>query len=377
VAGALVAGVLVTASACTSAPAPPAHRPAGAGPTAAGPGRPPEVASGPAAGGTCRVALPAQWSAALRAGQVRTRDGERVVVRAGSADGRSQFVELSRPGWRGLVWLRDEGRTRTEIMAVADPEHEQVVAAAFDGRWLVFGVGHRLGEPDDWTLYSWDSSAGGAPRQIARNTEHAPWLAPVVRDGRAAWIAGAPALQARVHLYDLGRDVDRVVHDGPANTVFFASELLVWRAGYDDVPAALAAVSAATGAPAQLPAQLRTVRSGHYVTGNGTTFVWTLPDQRTIQAWRTGWAEPRRVITLAENTVEWPKISGDLVAWGDTEARFVADLRSGSYVQITPRFGWTDAWDDVLLVQYAPDAEASAASTVIRANGLEPLPRCH
>jgi hypothetical protein len=308
--------------------------------------------------------------AALRGGTVRVATGERAVVRTVSDEGAGQFVELNRPGWRGLVWLRDGGRSRTTIMAVKDPAKEQVLAAAFDARWLVFGVGHDLSDPNDWTLYSWDSRAGGPPREIAHNRDRGPWLAPVVHAGRAAWISGAG-----VHVYDLARGTGRVVHEGVANTVFFFGSMVVWRAGYDDVPASLQAADPVTGAAVALPGALREVRSGHYAAADDTTVVWTLADGRTVQAWRAGWATPRRVVTLADGLVEWPKVTGDLVTFGDTAAHFVADLRSGSYVQVTPRYGWTDTWGDALLVQYEPTSQA-LTSTLVRASRLRPLPSC-
>jgi hypothetical protein len=166
--------------------------------------------------------------------------------------------------------------------------------------------------------------------------------------------------------------------------VFF-DDRLVWRAGYDDTPAPLGAADARTGAPAALPVQLREVRSHRYLAADGRTLVWVTTGGRTLVTWRPGWPAPRTVVTVDEQeAAQWPGVSGEIVTWGTAEAKFVADLRTGSRVQVTRQYGLSRAWHDTLMVsQRAPEQTTAEPGqqpaeqvSVVRASTLPRLPSC-
>jgi len=77
--------------------------------------------------------------------------------------------------------------------------------------------------------------------------------------------------------------------------------------------------------------------------------------------------------------VQWPQVGGPLVTWDNGATQFVADLRGGSYAQLTPEFGSTKLFADALVVTYAPTGKSTHPildSTLIRPSQLPPLPAC-
>ena len=94
---------------------------------------------------------------------------------------------------------------------------------------------------------------------------------------------------------------------------------------------------------------------------------------------RSEWTAARTIVSTdaPDETLEWPTIAGDLVGWGNLKAFFVADTRSGSYVQITPHFGSVEAWGDALLVHFhETDQRRGTRSSIVRASELPALPQC-
>jgi hypothetical protein len=323
----------------------------------------------------CQVPLPAAWQAALDAGRVAVPAGAGLVVMAAAADGSSVFAQVNRPGSSELDWLN--GQSRTTVMRLDDPVNQQFIAGGFDGRWLVFGIRYDLSLVDEWNVYAWDSHSGGDPRKIADNRAGVPgpWIMPVVGHGKAAWIQGTAGRQSDVHLYDLATGTDRVVQRTPATGVFFTDSWLVWRDGYaDGSPVHLKAVDAATAEPVTLPPALADAQSSHYANGDGQTLVWD--HNGALLGWRPQWTNPR-LILADRNAIEWPYVGSDLVSFGNTLAYFVADLRSGSYTQVTPQYGYVQTFGDALVVMYYnPDKSATGPTSVVRASALPPLPSC-
>jgi hypothetical protein len=387
----LAAVAMVSTLGCSPSPSRPPALPSGAATQPSG-SSPAAVTGSPARGTYCRVETPPSWQQALAAGRVPVNRGDDLLVKAASPDGTSLFAQVTRPGWRGLVWLQNGGTTQTTVMTLADPVEQQFIDGGFDGRWLVFAIGYDRRRPDDWTVHAWDSTAGGLPWQIADNRKalKSPWIRPVVHRGKAAWIAGAEGLQATVHLYDLASSTDRIVHSGPATGVFFLDSWLVWRDGYETDPAPLRAVDIDRAVPVGLPPVMQGIRSLRYANGNGTTVIWVQsngaaapgPGPRpsmTLMAWRPAWDRPQLIVTTTtpHESIEWPYIASDLVSWGNLKAFFIADLRTRSYAQITPQFGAILIWGDTLMVHYyRGDRRTSGDETVIRASQLPSLPTC-
>lgn len=342
----------------------------------------------------CQVGLPAQWQQALGSGRLGQAAGSAVVVHAVGPDGRSAVVERDTAAGREVDWVTGTasggGSVRT-VMRLAHPATDQLFGAATDGRYLVFSVSHDPSSTSTWTLYSWDSRAGGAPRQLAANATDAsgqpvngPMLYPVVHDGVAFWTAGTPAGTTELHRYDLAGGTDSVVRSGHPADPFLLGDLLVWpESAAPDALTALHAVAAGTGAPAELPGPVAAVTGPAFISGGDSagvrTVAWATADVRSLYAWRAGWAAPVKVLSVPEGrAIQWVRVAGPLVAWDDGTAQWAADLRTGTYTQLTPKYGYTEAAGDGLGVGYAPDGKAGGAPapTVVRATDLPALPRC-
>jgi hypothetical protein len=337
------------------------------GPAATHPPAPPLEETTAAAKQFCKVDLPDSWRSALAAGTLTTDPGVGEWVVAASDDAAAEFVLVTRPGSRTLDWLSAGGRTTVMTLGAND----EVVESSFDGRWLVFAVAHHPENLSLWSLYVWDSQTRAAPKRIVDNTTDAPLIRPAARHGKAAWLSNG----GQLHFYDLATGKDTVLADAQATTAFFTDSWLVWRAG-DNANGRLRAVDGAEGTPVTLPAALTGETGMQYVAGGGNTIVWTKGN--TMMGWRNGWADAKQLITLNTGLVEWPHVGGDLVSFGDTVAYFVADLRSGSYTQVTPEAGDARALPGGLIVgYYSGDKTKPGPSTVVATKNLPALPACH
>ena len=324
----------------------------------------PPTAAAPQATKFCKVDLPESWRSALTAGTLHTDPGVGEYVVAASDDATQTFVQVTRTGARTLDFVTTGGRTTVMTLGVND----EVVESSFDGRWLVFAVAHNPANLSLWSLYVWDSQTRAAPKRIVDNTTDAPLIRPVAQHGKAAWLGNG----GQLHFYDLAGGKDTVLADAHATTVFFTNSWLVWP-GSDG---RLRAIDAAAGTPVTLPAALTAETSLPYVTGGGDTIVWT--NGNTLVGWRNGWTAPRQLITLDKGLIQWPHVGGDLVSFGDTMAYFVADIRGGSYVQVTPQAGDARALPGGLIVQYySGDKTKPGQPSAVGIAKLPALPACH
>jgi hypothetical protein len=322
--------------------------------------------------------------------------GTSVVVHAVSPDGRSAAVESTTATGREVDWVTSTingggGGAVRPVLKLAHPATDQLFGAATDGNYLVFSVSHDPSGTGSWTLYSWDSRAGGAPKRLAANATDAggqpvngPMLYPVVHAGMASWTAGTPAGTTELHRYDLASGTDSVARSGHPADPFLLGGLLVWpESAAPDALTALHAVSAGTGSPAALPGPVAGITGPAFISGGDSagvrTVAWATEDVRTLYAWRAGWAAPVRVVAVPEGrAIQWVRVAGALVTWDDGTAQWAADLRTGAYTQLTPKYGYTEATGDGLSVGYAPDSKAGTAPapTVVRATDLPALPGC-
>ncbi|WP_432062332.1 hypothetical protein [Streptomyces sp. S1] len=389
----LVCLALVGASGCTAAPDDGDGRRDGTAPTAASRSDPPPVTVAPSERGTadfCRVERPEAWAAAEERGRYGSGSGAARRGVAVGADGETVFAVEETGAGSELVALRDRGRKRRVVHAlttVVDGRKNQYGSARFDGRWLVFEVGHDVDDWNDWSLYAWDSAGGSAPFLVTRHDKAVPGPALLVRvhGGKAAWTEGARGGGQAVHLYDLAAREDAVVRTGRLGPVFLAGDLLGWRedpgAGG---PVTVRAVSAGTGGPAAPPPVIAGIPGTAHLTGDGETWAWVSPDLRTLYAWRPGWEESATVARAAEGeTVGQVEVTGDLVTWTGGAAVWAADLRSHSRTALTPGYGYLGASGTSLLVGYLPEgfgkdpaARKQAVDYVLRARELPPLPDC-
>ncbi len=336
--------------------------------------------AGPDGRAFCLVVLPAAWSAALTAGRIAHAADESLVINAVAEDGSSAFADSYRAGVRELVWLR--GDRRTTVMRMGDPD-QQVFGAAFDGRWLVYSIWDRPELRTSWTMYAWDSSAGRAPRVLGRATVPGAFPYPIVYNGRAFWTLPVGEQAAEVHTTDLATGSDRVIGSGWAGYPFRFGSLAVWpEMATQSMAIEVRAASIRTGDPAALPTELSDpLTRPLFQNGDADTYVWSTDDLATLRAWRSGAASPLTIIARAPTGqyLQWPRVGGPLVTWDNGLAQYVADLRSGSYAQITPEGGVTLLSRDALVVTYAPSGKSSHGildSTLIRPSLLPPLASC-
>jgi hypothetical protein len=328
----------------------------------------------------CAVPLPEAWQTALARGRIAHAADESMVINGVSDDGSSIFADSYRAGVRQVVWLH--AGQRTTVMRLADAD-QQVVGAAFDGRWFVFSVWDRPEVDTPWTMYAWDSTGTAQPRALGRAPGPAVLPYPIVYNGRAFWTLARRFHADEAHVSDLASGRDRVIGSGwldyPSR---FGSTVLWQRASTEDMSVALTAVDIATGESADIPVQLPgPMTRPLYLNSDGETSVWTTNGPTTLHAWRAGATDAVTIVkaALQGQPLQWPQAGGPLVTWDNGAAQFVADLRSGSYAQITPQAGATKLTGDALVVSYAPAGKNEhpvLESTLIRPSQLPALPAC-
>ena len=333
------------------------------------------------------MAAPAALTQAETAGAISTTAGEALVPAAIAPDG-SSFFAMDGHGvqnMKNLVWSRDHGSKRQTVFTLTAP-YAGFGVVSFDGRWLVFMANHSQQLTGAWDLYDWDSQGTAPPHVIAGDPGTAAngvveW--PQVRNGKATWIQGLADGTQQVHLYDLAAGQDKVVHTGHLGASLLAGDLLVWtEARQANGPLTLAAVSAATGAPAALPAPLAQAQTAPAtVASDGTTWAWTSADYRTLYAWRAGTPAAVVVHTADEgDAMDTLGVSGDVVTWTNSAATFAADLKARSFTQITKEYGSALTNGAAVAVYYplgdvkSPDLTYDAY--VLKTSDLSTLPQC-
>lgn len=351
----------------------------------AGAAAPTSVPSAAPAHGFCPQALPAAWRSALGTRRVGQRSGETVVVHAVTPDGGTAVADVRGPAGRQVAWIA--GGTRRTVLPLSRPDTDQVLGAATDGRYVAFSVGHDPSNPDDWTLYGWDSSATAPPHQLDHGRTDpsgrpvaGPLPLPVVGRGVVAWTVGLPDGTAQLHRVTLATGSDQLVRAGHPANPFLLGPLLVWpESPAPGRPTELRAVSAADGTPAALPAVPAAVRGPAFIAAGPDTLAWSSSDTRTLWVWHTGWPAAVSVVAApAGRALQWIRVAGPLLAFDDGTAQFAADLRTGGFAQLTKQYGYTEANGDGLVVGYPPAGKSSPADapSLLRVSSLPALPRC-
>lgn len=327
----------------------------------------------------CEVRLPASWSSALAAGELRAPAGERAVLT--DAGPGWTAVQLTGDGQRRAALLRGTDAPRT-LLTLTDPVEHQLLAADFDGRrWAAFAVleGRTLDSP--WSLYVWDATTGTS-RRLARADRPGPLPQPVVRDGTVHWAQGVGDGKAAVYAAAAAGGAARTLRTGVMDAPFVAGDLLVWRESVGS-GTRLAAVSRTGARTAALPDALAALRDVRSVVSDGRTWAWVEGETTPrLMVWRTGDARPAAVVTAspAVDGMDQLRISGRLVTWRTPETSYALDLGSGSYARITPAYGYAQARGGALAVAYsvgnAKTADSRPVIQVVDAGRLPGLPRC-
>lgn len=380
VVGMLAAGTFGCSASHHSPSAPPVSQPSTTAATSTG-------AATNAASSFCSVPNPAALTKAETASAITATAGETLVPEAVAPDG-SSFFAMDGHGvqnLKNLIWYRDHGHTKRTVFTLSAP-YAGYGQVSFDGRWLIFMADHSQQLTGAWDLYAWDSQSTAAPHVIASDpgTEpNSPIEWPDVRAGKATWVQGRPDGTQQVHLYNLASGQDKIVHSGHLGASLIAGDLLIWTEAHEaNGPVTLAAASTTTGATAALPAPLSQVQTAPAtIAGDGTTWAWTSPDYLTLYAWRAGMPAPVTISTAEQgDSMDSVGVSGDVVTWTTTAATFAANLKTGSFTQITKQYGSALTNGDAVAVYYplgdVKSADLTYDAYVLKTSDLSALAKC-
>lgn len=267
-----------------------------------------------------------------------------IVPLALANDGRSFFAEIYTKTYSGVVRIDATSSRYTKIKRFSNPSRDQALGSS-DGRWFVWTEYHSLSNPDDFTVWSWDSRTGqskqigAAPR--SRNGQFLPsaWQAVVALDGYATWEQGSGSNNlGDIHVTNLRTGRGRVVRRGHVGGPFLVNgPLVAWPESMK--PGALTIMRAAeakTGRLITTPPALRSLRGGLVPVTDGRVIAYA------TDTWRSLWwspslkVAPRRVYTAPKgNFIEnWVHVAGRYVSFTVWPKAYLADASRGRYMEI-------------------------------------------
>ena len=315
--------------------------------------------------------------------QARQASVASVVGRAVPGSGRSEFVPLgAAPGGRhayvtawtprfagvGELDLRS-GRLRP-IQRFASPASDQADGVVA-GRWLVWAQTYSLSSLDRFTMYAYDSGTGRT-REIGHSLAApdgtawpSPWHAPAVSGNYAAWAQGyGPRGLVEIRLADLLTGSVTTIARGHVQPPFFDGGLLVWP--QSDTPGsqtALRAENVAGRRAASLPPVLAAVHGTDVVVTDGTRTAYLSPDFTRLY-YSPGQAVPARPVVRLPAGSDFTSLAlaPRALAWSTSAATYLASTATGSFVQVTPAYGYATGSSSVLLVTDAPAGKSAHAA---------------
>jgi len=302
-------------------------------------------------------------------------------------DARSFFAEIYTKAYSGIIKVNALTNRYAEIKRFQNPTQDQAMGG-FDGRWLVWTEYHSLYNPDDFTVWSWDSRTGrsrqiGAARR-SKNRTFLPsaWQAAVVLDGYATWEQGSgPNNLGKIHVANLRTGVDRVVRRGHVGGSFLVSgPLVVWPESMK--PGVLTIMRAAevkTGRAAATPPALQNLRGGLVPVTDGRAIAYATDDWRSLWWSPSLEVAPRRVYTAPKGDFieNWVHVAERYVSFTVWPKAYLADASRGRYIQINPG-GDTHLGQKSLALGKPPKNKASRIADVVflPLKSLPPIPPC-
>jgi hypothetical protein len=305
-------------------------------------------------------------------------------------DGRSFFAEVHSAGFSGVARIDTRTNALARIKTFPDPELTQAWGA-FDGRWLVWNEYRGYDNFNNFTTWAWDtqtqtlSQLGAATRGPDGQFWESPWRGADVRDGIAIWVEGVgPDQLGEVHAYDLRRGRDLVVRHGhPGGAFLLDRHIVIWaEASEPGVPTRMHAASALTGRRLALPLALRALRNvtGLYTDGRKIAYpnapyrsLWWSPSLRKKPYKVVG---TRHVFEHIDNSV---RVGGRYVSFGEQPRVFVADSRTGRYVEVSENLGFAFVNSAALLVAYGGGKKVLhpiLRMSFVPLRNLPPIPAC-
>jgi hypothetical protein len=350
---------------------------------------------GPSAGGLAAfcASRPDAAIAAQLASLVPGSTRHEVIPLGVSSDGRTGYVSAWTPAFSGVAAIDLRTGALRPIMSFADPAVDQA-DGAWGGRFLVWEETYSLQSLDRFTVYAWSAAAGRLlvlGRSLAEPNGipwPSPWHAPAVSGNYAAWTQGyGPGGLVQVRLADLATGRVTVVAAGHLQAPFFDGDLLVWPAsGRPGALTRLHAYSLATHRMAPLPLPLRAVAGTDFVVSDGTRTAY-LNAALTRLYYSPSARRPARLMLALPPGEEFSGLglAAGALAWTTTTASYVADLATGSYLQVTPAYGLAvTSGGPAVLVSDAPAGKAAHPALALHVidprswgPGLRPAPAGH
>jgi hypothetical protein len=222
------------------------------------------------------------------------------------------------------------------------------------------------------------------------STISGPFLIPVASNGKAAWVQANVAGTGEIHLYDLESREDSILSSGAAvPPVLFWESKVLWAERNPGGGGRMAMAEAETGEMLEISGPIRSLSSIGTMAATGDLVAWS-SDYHSIDVWRVGNEEEERIVASVSG--EYVQV-GDIqandnfIAWRALEAAMIADLRSGSMVELTGEYGGAFINGDTLLVVKGiglPEPPATDGdlrlqrfeAQVVDLTELPPLPEC-
>ncbi len=303
-----------------------------------------------------------------------------------SADGRTAYLSAWTPRFAGVARLSLSTGTLRPIHRFPDPATDQA-DGAWGGRWLVWEETTSLQSLDDFTILAWDSVTGRI-RRLGHSLAGpggtpwpSPWRAPAVSGDHVAWAQGyAAGGLVEIRLANLRTGRVTVIRRGHVQAPFFAGRLLAWPES--DRPGAvtsLRAVDPATGEAVPLPRALRAVRGTDFVASDAGRTAYLGPSLTTLYY---SPAQDRRATAVlrlqAGVSFAGLEMGRDLLAWTTTRATFVASMRAGRYLQVTPAYGFAvTGLGSTVLVSDPPGQRAQHSALALHVLDAAAIGRCN
>lgn len=322
------------------------------------------------AGPPCPVELPASWRQALTPVPGETTGPGQVVLV--TPDGTSYAVSGGTNGPAGLGWRR--GTDSGVVQDFRGHPDWQVLAPAFDGRYLAYRVDHSLDNFSDFSLYVWDSTTKAAPVEVALGERDrqgqlmaTPFVDPVVHDGWVYWSQTRDQDPGRTVLtaYRVSDGHREVLRRGYGQVpVRWGGDLLWPDAAKPGTATSLQAFDLGTRRPVATPVALADVRGPSFLAGDAVTLAWVTRDESELVVYRQDWPAPRILVEGAD-AAEFLDVAGDVVVFQQSDAMYVADLRSWSSAKVTPEYGSISAdGGPFVIVGYRPESKEAASKQV-------------
>jgi hypothetical protein len=290
-----------------------------------------------------------------------------LVPLGAAAGGQVAYVSAWTGGFSGVAAVDLASGHLRPIRRFPHPASDQADGAAA-GNWLVWAQTYSQANLDRFTMYSYDAATGRV-RRLGQSVAGpggtawpSPWHAPAVSGGYAAWAQGyAAGGLVEIRLADLVTGTVTTIARGHLQPPFFDGSLVVWPGS--DTPGSettLHAYSLTAAATAALPPVLAAVRGTDFVVTDGQRTAYLSPDFTRL------YYSPAQDIVAAE-AVRLPAgadftdlaMAPGALAWTTSAATYLASTRTGSFLQVTPQYGYPTGSGSVMLITGAPGAKAA------------------